>query len=83
MCGLYLQMKKGTEITRRAVELCPQTEQLISVPVCRELLVTEADQVTIEAGDVRYVFSPKNGQFGVCGTKGKAVDKRLVSGYLA
>ena len=49
--------EKGTEITRRAVELCPQTEQPVSVPVCRELLVTETDKVTIEAGDIRYVFS--------------------------
>lgn len=69
--------EKGTEITRRAVELCPQTEQLISVPVCRELLVTEADQVTIEAGDVRYVFSPKNGQLVSAELKGKQLIKDL------
>lgn len=69
--------EKGTEITRRAVELCPQTEQPISVPVCRELLVTEADQVTIEAGDVRYVFSPKNGQLVSAELKGKQLIKDL------
>ena len=69
--------EKGTEITRRAVELCPQTEQPVSVPVCRELLVTETDKVTIEAGDIRYVFSPKNGQLVSAELKGKQLIKDL------
>ena len=40
-------------------------------------LVTEADQVTIEAGDVRYVFSPKNGQLVSVELKGKQLIKDL------
>ncbi len=39
-------------------------------------LVTEADQVTIEAGDVRYVFSPKNGQLVSAELKGKQLIKK-------
>ena len=40
-------------------------------------MVTEADQVTIEAGDVRYVFSPKNGQLVSAELKGKQLIKDL------
>ena len=70
--------KKGTEITRRGClnfALRQNNRYLFLFVV--NLLVTEADQVTIEAGDVRYVFSPKNGQLVSAELKGKQLIKDL------
>lgn len=64
----------GVEIMRNAVELVPPAGKAPapqSPPA--KLSVTRGDSVAIQAGDVRYVFSPKTGQLIGAGVQGKEV----------
>ena len=61
----------GEEITRDAVELCPSVEQIGTVLPCGKISVNQAETVTIETGNIRYVFSPQTGQLISAEARGK------------
>ena len=65
----------GEEITRDAVELCPSVEQIGTVLPCGKISVNQAETVTIETGNIRYVFSPQTGQL----VSAEARDKQLIT----
>ena len=65
----------GEEITRDAVELCPSVEQIGTVLPCGKISVSQAETVTIETGNIRYVFSPQTGQL----ISAEAQDKQLIT----
>jgi beta-galactosidase len=50
------------EINRRAVELIPRIKSSLHLTSISKLSVVKSEDVTVTAGEVRYVFSPKTGQ---------------------
>lgn len=66
----------GKEITRKAVELLPLNTSGKQICTSGNISVAKGETVTIEAGDVRYVFDPVTGQLASASLKGKA----LISG---
>lgn len=68
---------EGTEINRKAVELCPRMEQLPKTLPVGKLSVIKGDEITIDAGEVRYIFNSKTGQLVSASLKGKVLVKDL------
>ncbi|WP_296684900.1 glycoside hydrolase family 2 TIM barrel-domain containing protein [Flavobacterium sp.] len=64
---------EGMEINRKAVELCPRMEGLTKKSPEGRLSVIKGEKVTIDAGEVHYVFDPKIGQLISASLKGKAL----------
>lgn len=68
---------EGAEINRKAVELNSRVPQSSKASSQGKLSVTKADVVTVNAGDTRYIFSPKTGQLVSASLKGKVLVKDL------
>lgn len=62
---------EGTEINRKAVELCPRTNQSIKTSGSASVSIIKAETVTVVAGEARYIFSPKTGQLISASLHGK------------
>ena len=57
------------------MELCPSVEQIGTVLPCGKISVNKTETVTIETGNIRYVFSPQTGQL----ISAEAQDKQLIT----
>ena len=60
--------KEGEIINRNSVELCPETRIQAKPESQQEISVEQDKQVTIQVGDIRYVFDPSTGML-VSGVK--------------
>lgn len=54
---------QNNEINRKAVELIPILKPVEAIHIVDKLSVIKGETVTVEAGDIRYVFNPVSGQF--------------------
>ncbi len=62
----------GSEITREAVELCPQTEQIVQAVSNGKLIVSkDKESVIVATNDIRYIFNPRTGQLTSADIQGK------------
>ncbi|WP_207764296.1 beta-galactosidase small subunit-related protein [Flavobacterium alvei] len=68
---------EGTEINRKAVELCSRLKPLPKAVPIRKISVIKAENLTIDVGEIQYIFSPKTGQFIAAGLNEKVLIKDL------
>lgn len=62
----------GSEITREAVELCPQAEQIVQAVSNGKLIVSkDKESVIVATNDIRYIFNPRTGQLTSADIQGK------------
>lgn len=62
----------GSEITREAVELCPQTKQIVQAVSNGKLIVSkDKESVIVATNDIRYIFNPRTGQLTSADIQGK------------
>ena len=70
--------KAKNEITRKAVELVPLNNIETPVFTTKKIRVTQGESITIEVGDVSYVFNSNTGHLASAALKDKSLISELI-----